>query len=146
MKSALRAGLVGMLLLGAGCSSNGGFLGTGYLPKGDITITNPSSGAVITSSSSSPYNVAGATAFSIGIAETNFGGPYTVTMTGWTSGVNLPCYEPQITDTADHINTVLFSPVNAVTPGTIPDPCPGDTETAQISDGKGHTVYFYFKY
>jgi hypothetical protein len=149
MNQSLRAGLIATLLLGSGCSGNGGFLGTDYNPKGDITITDPTSGAAIVTSASSPYfNTTGD--FLIGIAETNFGGPYTVTVTSWNNGFNVPCFVPHLEDTTDHINTVLFKDDNANPVGTkqgTPNPCTlddGDLETAAISDGKGHTVYFYY--
>jgi hypothetical protein len=149
MKLALRAALCGALLLGAGCSGNGGFLGTNYLPKGDITILDPATGAVLNTSASNPFlDTKGG--FTIGIEETNFGGPYTVTITSWNNGFNEPCFVPHLEDTTDHINTVLFSADHANAPGTPvtdPNPCTlndGDEETATIGDGKGHTVYFYY--
>jgi hypothetical protein len=147
MKRSLRAGLIGALLLGAGCSGGGGFLGTGYLPKGDITITDPTTGAVLNTSPQAPYLVS-AGSFPIGIAETNFGGPYAVSLIKWYNGFDVPCFEPQNTDTTDHVNVVTFVAVNANKPGTTgANPCTlndGDEETAQITDGKGHTVYFYY--
>jgi hypothetical protein len=150
MNQAHRAGVMATaLLLGTGCSGNGGFLGTGYNPKGDITITDPTTGAVLDTSTSKPYfDTKGG--FTIGIAETNFGGPYTVTIISWNNGFNEPCFVPHLEDTTDHINTVLFSADHANAPGTpvtTPNPCTlndGDLETAQIGDGKGHSVYFYY--
>jgi hypothetical protein len=149
MNQSLRAAFIATLLLGTGCSGGGGFLGTNYNPKGDITITNPTTGAVLVTSASSPYfNTTGD--FLIGIAETNFGGPYNVTVTNWNNGFNKPCFVPTLVDTTDHINTVLFKDDNANpvgTPVTTPNPCTlndGDLETASIGDGKGHTVYFYY--
>ena len=145
MKRSLRAGLIGALLLGAGCSGNGGFLGTNYLPKGDITITDPTTGKVLTTGPQSPYLTGAVGQFPIGIAETNFSGPYTVNIVESHTGYNVPCFGPEQTDTTDHVNVVTFVAINAKT-GT-DDPCTlnnGDEETAQITDGKGHTVYFYY--
>jgi hypothetical protein len=145
MNLSLRAGLIGALLLGAGCSGGGGFLGTGYQPKGDITITNPTTGAVLTTSPQAPYLTGSAGQFPIGIAETNFGGPYSVSIVEFHTGYNVPCFGTQQTDTTDHINVVTFVAVNAATGAN--NPCKlnnGDEETALITDGKGHTVYFYY--
>ncbi len=143
MRPSLRTALLGSLLFVApGCAH--GFLGTDYNPKGDIAITNPTTGAVIRTSQAEPY--ADTTpAFSIGIAETNFGGPYSVTLIKWSNGFNIPCF-------ATHqINVVLFSSDNAnppTDPASQPNPCvfgDGDEETALINDNKGHTLYFYFE-
>lgn len=149
MRSSLRVAFFGSLLFAtAGCGSHG-FLGTDYSPKGDITITNPLTGAVINSSASDPYPDT-ASSFSIGIAETNFSGPYTVTLVKWNNGFNIPCFVPHLVDATDHVNVVLLSSDNAnppTDPVTQPNPCvfgDGDVETALINDGKGHVVYFYF--
>ncbi len=149
MRPSLRTALLGSLLfVTAGCSH--GFLGTDYNPKGDITITNPTTGAVISTSQAEPY--ADTTpAFSIGIAETNFGGPYSVTLIKWSNGFNIPCFATHQIDTTDHVNVVLFSSDNAnppTDPASQPNPCvfgDGDEETALINDNKGHTLYFYFE-
>jgi hypothetical protein len=116
------------------------------LPKGDITITNPTTGAVLATTPNSPFLVS-AGAFPIGIAETNFSGPYQVSIIKFYTGFNIPCFGAAQTDGTDHINVWTFTAVNATAGGTPPDPCTlndGDEETAQISDGKGHTVYFYY--
>ncbi len=150
MRSSLRAAVLSLLFLGmVGCGSHG-FLGTDYNPKGDITITNPMSGAVITSSETDPYPVT-SSAFSIGIAETNFSGPYMVTVINQHNGFNIPCFVPHLVDSTDHVNVVLFSSDNAnppTDPITQANPCvfgDGDIETALINDGKGHSVYFYYE-
>lgn len=148
MERLLRTGLVAALLLGTGCSSNGGFLGTNYNPKGNITITNAATGAVITSTEAQPYEETGSS-FSIGITETNFGGPYTVSISGWTSGASEPCYAATAINTTSQTNVIQFLPTNASPPATTPVVCPGgnkDEETVEINDGKGHSVNFFFDY
>ena len=150
MKHSLRVGLFCALAISAvGCSGDHGFLGTDYRPKGDITVINPTTGAALATTSASPY-VDLLPGFSIGIEETNFSGPYTVTMIAWNNGFNIPCFVPHMIDTIDHVNVVLFSADNAnspTTPPSQPNPCVAngtDMETALISDGKGNTAKFYF--
>ncbi len=91
----------------SGCSgSGGGFLGINPGPDGNITITEASSGAVLTTSATKPYMVSGLR-FSIGVTEQHFGGPYSVTNVGSTNvptadngdqdypyEFNQPCFEP----------------------------------------------------
>jgi hypothetical protein len=150
MKHFLRVGLLCALAVSAGgCSGDHGFLGTNYNPKGDITITNAANGAVLATSATGPY-VDLLPGFSIGIAETNFSGPYTVQMIGWNNGFNIPCFVPHSIDTTDHVNVELLSADNAnppTDPPTQANPCVSngtDMETALISDGKGNSVKFYF--
>jgi len=137
--------------MATGCSGGHGFLGTDFLPKGDITITDFASGAPITSSVGSPF-VNRKSGFTIGIAETNFDGPYTVAITAWNNGFNKPCFVPHQINPQNHVNAVLFSADNANAPGgapTAPNPCVSDRsdeETVLISDGKGHSQNFYFIY
>jgi len=150
MKTLLRAAGLGALIASVvGCSGGHGFLGTDYLPKGDIALTDASTGSALTTSVQKPF-VTSKSGFTIGIAETNFSGPYTVTITSWNNGFNIPCFATKNADTSSHINTVLFTAVNAnppTTPTTQANPCVAngqDLETAAITDGKGHTVNFYY--
>jgi len=145
VRPALFAGAVGLALTGCG---GHGFLGTNYYPTGDITITNEATGSIITTSQASPF-VESVPAFEIGIAETNFSGPYTVTMVSWNNGFNKPCFEPTQISTTTHANVWQFNAVNAAAAGTPAnenpcDPDGTDEEVALISDGKGHSINFYF--
>jgi hypothetical protein len=161
MKPSLRTALLGAaLFLGpVGCSGGHGFLGGDYAPKGNITTVDATSGATIVTSLANPY-VVSTGGFTIGIEETNYDGPYTVTMTSWNNGFNEPCFgfvtatsataRTVTTNPSSHVNIVTFSAVNAnppTDPATQANPCVAngtDEETAQISDGKGNTAYFYF--
>jgi len=146
-RSALFAGAFGAAL--TGCGSHG-FLGTDYNPTGDITITNEATGGVIATSQASPF-VNSLPAFEVGIAETNFSGPYTVTMVSWNNGFDIPCFEPLQISTTQHANVWQFYAKNAAVAGTpaAQNPCNPkgtDEETALVSDGKGHEINFFFLY
>lgn len=171
MKFGLRTvAAAAVLALSVGCSSGGGFFGKD-LPAGDITLSNPDTGAPITTSEAAPYVVpATSLRFSIAIAETRFNGPYTVQIIKQTSiptalnggniypfTFNLPCFTPTLlADTRSHANVVSFvgSAANGQAynfPTGVPptaatgDPChSGELETANISDGKGHNLLFYY--
>lgn len=152
LKALLRATTIALTAtLVAGCSGGHGFLGTDFLPKGDIVITNSASGAQIISSVGQPF-IDGTSGFTIGIAETNFDGPYSVTITSWNNGFNKPCFVPHQILPQSHVNQVLFSADNGNPPGTpstTPNPCvsnQSDEETVLIDDGKGHTQKLYFIY
>ncbi len=159
--------LVGLVLPLGACSGGGGggFLGLNPGPNGDITLTDATSGKVLTTSATNPELVTGGR-FAIGITEAHFGGPYSVTLTG---SKNVPtaangntvyqyyysgsCFEPHFQyDPNSATNVVTFSADNADGQpyANLPsgagtgNPChSGELETWQISDSKGHSVYFY---
>jgi len=122
-----------------GCSGPGGFLNTVRYPKGNIVVSSYPGGVALNTSATSPYAVD--STFSVSISETNFSGPYTVTMYSWKNGFNEPCFEPHTKSATIY----TFSPDNAAAAG-VPNPCAGgEVETALINDGKGHDVYFSFE-
>jgi hypothetical protein len=157
MKLSLRAASIGVaLLIGPlGCSGGHGFLGGNYRPTGRIVVLDSATGVGISSSLASPF-VDSASAFSIGIEETNYDGPYTITITAWNTGTNEPCFgfttpgttQTTTTNPAKHINTVTFTEINTAATGTgVVNPCVtngSDEETALISDGKGNSVNFFY--
>lgn len=147
LNALLRTATFVVVATATGCSGDHGFLGTNYLPKGDITLTNSASGAMISSSLGTPF-VDATTGFTIGIAETNFDGPYSVVITTWNNGFNKPCFVPHQIGPQGHVNQVLFSADNANPPGvTTANPCvAGDEEIVLIGDGKGHSKNLYFIY
>lgn len=156
----------------SGGGGGGGFLGIDPGPNGDIQITDATSGSVLTTSANKPYVVAGAR-FPIGIYEQRFGGPYSVTSVGVTNvptaangGSTYPysfsgsCFTPHFQNDANsQTNVWTFSADNAngnpyaypsgagpsgETATAAGNPChSGLLETWEISDSKGHTVYFY---
>lgn len=112
--------------------------------------------------------------FSIGIAETRFNGPYTVSIVKqqnvatannnnlpYPFSFNVPCFTVHQIDTTSHANVVAFQgdianglPSNFLDNPNLTsaeraaggNPChSGELETAQIGDGKGHTVLFYYE-
>jgi hypothetical protein len=152
----------------AGCSG-----GLNPLPSGDITISNPTTGAAIATSFASPYPVSNLT-FSIAVSEPHFGGPYTVNVTNQTNqptasnggyvypfSFNEPCFSSTSTvQSNSQTNVIVFSGSNANgSPGNFPiqpitetqqqaggNPChSGEEETVAISDGHAHTAYFYYE-
>jgi hypothetical protein len=135
--------LVALIACVAGCSGSGGVLGTIAAPAGNIALATYPGGVPLNTSVTSPYVVDDS--FSVSISETNFGGPYTITMYAWTNGFDKPCFVPHTTSASIY----AFRPDNAnpaTDPKTTPNPCQaGDVETALINDGKGHNAYFSFK-
>jgi hypothetical protein len=120
----------------AGCSSSS--FGLTPQPNGDITITD-TLGNVLTTSWANPYQV-GTALFSINASEKYFGGPYSVSIVR-TSG-NSPCFVP--TTSAQDATQINFNANNAG-PTPTGDVCSaGEEEQAQISDSKGHSVYFTY--
>ncbi|MBD5605873.1 MAG: hypothetical protein IAI48_12415 [Candidatus Eremiobacteraeota bacterium] len=143
-------------------------------PDGDIYVTDPITGYAIVTSFAKPYAVSGLR-FSIGISEAHFGGPYTLTVTNETNEptasnggypypfqFNEPCFTTTSTIPANSkTNVVVFDGSNANgQPSNYPtqpvpatdtasangNPChSGEEETLAISDGKGHTSYFYYE-
>lgn len=75
---ALALTLISIPLSGCSGGGGGGFLGLSPGPTGNITITDATSGAVLTTSASNPDMVTGLR-FAIRIYEKSFGGPYSVT-------------------------------------------------------------------
>jgi hypothetical protein len=153
----------------AGCSGGG----LNPLPSGDITISDPITGAAIVTSFASPYPVSNLT-FSIAVKESHFGGPYTVNVTNQTNqptasnggnvypfSFNVPCFtSTQTVQSNSQTNVIIFSGTNANgMPGNFPvqpitpeqqttggNPChSGEEETVAISDGHAHTAYFYYE-
>ncbi len=139
----------------ASCGS-GGVFNLNPQPDGNIVLTNATTGATLQTTLANPFIVTGG-AFSIGITEDHFSGPYTVAVTAWTAPFNISCFVSHYIDQTDKTNVVKFAADNAapVTAPTQPSPCnpfaglngttQTDEETAQINDGKGHTVSFYYK-
>jgi hypothetical protein len=152
----------------AGCSG-----GLNPLPSGDISISDPITGAAIVTSFASPYPVSDLT-FSIALKESHFGGPYTLTVTNQTNqptaanggltypfSFNVPCFtSTQTVQSNSQTNVVVFSGTNAngkqsafptqpLTSDQIStggNPChSGEEETVAISDGHAHTTYFYYE-
>jgi hypothetical protein len=156
MKPSLHLTLLSMALASTvGCSggsTGGNFLGGNDYPSGNIVLSDPQTGAAFTTSATHPYPVNG-NAFSVGITETHFGGPYSVTPYSYDSGFNEPCYEPHLIDGVDATNIVQFRPDNAApipAPGqpTQVNPCnpdQNDQEVWLINDGKGHELFFYYQ-
>jgi hypothetical protein len=135
--------LLALIALAAGCSGSGGVLGTIAAPAGNIAIASYPGGVALDTSATSPYAVDDS--FSVSISETNFGGPYTITMYSWTNGFDEACFVPHTVSSSIY----TFAPDHgnpATDPKTTPNPCQaGDVETALINDGKGHNAYFSFK-
>jgi len=139
----------------AGCGS-GGLLNLNPQPNGNIVITNATTGATLQTTLAKPFLVPGG-AFSIGITEDHFSGPYTISISTWTAPFSMSCFVPHYIDQTDKTNVVSFTADNAspVTAPTQPSPCnpfvgtngatQTDEETAQITDGKGHTATFYYQ-
>ena len=131
--------LLALIAFLAGCSGPGGVLDTNRYPKGNIAAASYPGGVPLTTSPTAPYLVD--STFSISLSETDFGGPYTITMYSWNDRFNEPCFEPH-----SKTNTIYtFSPDNAAAAGA-PNPCAGhEVETALITDGDGHDFYFSFE-
>jgi hypothetical protein len=152
----------------AGCSG-----GLNPLPSGDISITDPTTGAAIATSFASPYPVSDL-AFSIAVKESHFGGPYSVTVTNQTNQptasngglvypfqFSQPCFTTtQSVQANSQTNVIVFTgsnangmpsnfPIQPITPTqqtTGGNPChSGEEETVAISDGHAHTAYFYYE-
>jgi hypothetical protein len=146
--------IVGTLLF-TSCGA-GGVFNLNPQPSGDIVLTNPVSGAALQTTLANPFIVP-AGAFSVGITENNFSGPYNVSVSAWTAAFNVSCYVPHLIDGTDKTNVVKFSADNAapVTAPTQPSRCNSwitstgatqtDEETAQFNDGKGHSTTLYYK-
>jgi hypothetical protein len=142
------------LVLLTACGTNG-ILGLNPKPDGDIVITNSANGALLQTTAAKPYVVSGG-AFSLGITENYFTGPYLVTVIAWTAPFNIPCFVPHYVDQNAKTNVVDFTADNAapVTAPTQASPCNSfvvngvtqlDQETVRISDNDGHVVNFYYK-
>ncbi len=143
MKRFSKVGYAGLTLIAfafplSGCSGGGGggFLGLSPGPTGNITITDATSGAVLTTSASNPDMVTGLR-FAIGIYEKSFGGPYSVTNVGSTNvatlanaapttpgtpqvpafypyDFNVPCFQPHFqNDPNSQTNVITFTGDNA---------------------------------
>jgi hypothetical protein len=140
----LAAGVLSSVL--TGCSSSA--FGLTPQPDGDIVVTNSTTGAVLTTSQTSPFQVTSGS-FSIGIYEKYFGGPYTVQVIAWTVPFNVPCFVPHYVSTAQQTNVVNFRSDNGSPESdpSQPSPCiPNeDIETASIADSKGHSVNFVYE-
>lgn len=174
MKLGLRtaAAAAALLATSVGCSSGNGLFGQD-LPAGDITLADALTGASLNNTSpTAPYMVPDLR-FAISIAETRFNGPYSISIikeqnvaTAANGGLtypfsfNLPCFVAHQTDTSSHANVVTFQgdnanglpsafPIQPLTTAQISaggNPChSGELETAQIGDGKGHSVLFYYE-
>ena len=151
----LRIGISAMLTLTLTACGANGVLGLNPRPAGNIVITDAISGATLQTTFAQPYLVTNP-AFSIGIAENLFSGPYQVTVTTWTAPFNIPCFVPHYVTSSTRVNVVQFTADNATpvtAPGT-PSPCNAfvangiqqtDEETVQIFDKDGHTVNFFYK-
>jgi hypothetical protein len=138
-----------------GCGS-GGLLNLNPQPDGNIVVTDATSGAVLQTTSASPFLVSGG-GFSIGLTESHFSGPFNVSVSKWTAPFNISCFVPHYVDQTDKTNVVKFSADNAspVTAPTQPSPCnpfygtngtlQTDAETATINDGRGHSIKFYYQ-
>jgi hypothetical protein len=156
MKPSLHLALLSMALASTiGCSggsTGGNFLGGNDYPSGDIVLSNPQTGSSFTTDAAHPLPVNG-NAFSIGITETHFGGPYLVTSYSYDTGFNEPCYVPHLIDGIDATNIVQFRPDNAapIPPAggqTQENPCnpdQNDEEVWLINDTKGHELFFYYE-
>ncbi|GAC1299865.1 MAG: hypothetical protein NVSMB19_05150 [Vulcanimicrobiaceae bacterium] len=174
MKLGLRvvAASAALLVTSAGCSNGGGIFGLD-LPDGNIVVANTLTGQPLVTSEAAPFVVTDLR-FSISISEGRFNGPYTVSIVKqqnvatpannnapYPFAFNLPCFVPHQTDTTSHANVVTFLGDNGngkpasfsnnpfLTPAERAaggNPChSGELETAQIGDGKGHSVLFYYQ-
>lgn len=119
-----------------GCSGGHGFLGTDFQPKNDIRFSDAVTKAPLTTSKASPYRTANKVA-AIGITETNFQGPYTVSIVSFNNGSTTPCFVPSAT-VAVGVTTIeqFTASGTCVSDGS-------DIETALVTDGKGNSAFFY---
>ena len=129
MKLGLSVSVVAVALLAtaAGCSSGGGVFGSN-LPAGNLTVTETTTGSILTTSATNPYLIKDAALrFSISISEDRLNGPYTVSTvkqqsvaTAANGGFaypytfNLPCFVAHNgAEYGAHANVVVFVGDNA---------------------------------
>lgn len=175
MTRSLRNAAIAAVLLttSVGCSSGNGIFGSD-LPAGDISIANGLDGTPLNkTSATNPFVVLGPR-FAITIAETRFNGPYSISIVKqqnlptpadnnlpYPFTFNQPCYVAHQIDTTSHANLVSFLADNAngkpfdfadnpnLTAAELAaggNLChDGELEVAQIGDGKGHSVLFYYE-
>jgi hypothetical protein len=110
----------------AGCSGSSGFFGTIAAPKGNIAIASYPGGQTLDTSQTNPYVVDDT--FSVAISETNYDGPYTITLYSWSNGFNEPCFVPHTMSATIY----TFSPDHA-NPAT--DPGSEPLQSGRCRDG-----------